>query len=372
MEPTVTVRHAVGSYPVLVKPGLLERLQDFRAKHLPERRCAMIADAAVYAFYSAGRFGAVTWTGDTLCVPPGESSKSREAWAQLSDELLGRQFGRDSGLIGLGGGVTGDLTGFVAATYMRGIPYILVPTTLLAMVDAAVGGKTAVNTPMGKNLIGAFHPPAAVIADPLTLETLPEREYRSGLSEAVKHGLIADRNYFEWMEAETASILRRQPEAVSHLVHRSVQIKADVVSADERESGQRAMLNAGHTVAHALEQLSGYQLLHGEAVALGLVAECEVAERLGVAPAGLGRRVAGLLERFGLPTRLEPSVDIADAVQQMGSDKKNRAAEIHCALPADIGRMHHQRGWTVPVSPEHVVASLVKMQEPGGERHPGP
>jgi 3-dehydroquinate synthase len=361
MIQTVTVSHSLGSYQVSVGSGLLERMPITAAELFAHRRTAMIADAGVFALYTAGRLGPISWNGETLCVPPGESSKTRDTWARLTDELLERRFGRDSGLIGFGGGVVGDLTGFVAATYMRGLPYILVPTTLLAMLDASVGGKTAVNAPQGKNLIGAFHPPVAVLADPLVLDTLPEREYRSGLAEAVKHGLIADAEYFAWLEAESAQILRRDPATVSRLVHRSVQIKADIVSADERESGRRAALNAGHTVAHALEQLSGYRLPHGEAVALGLVAECDVAERLGVAVPGLRTRVAMLLDRLGLPVRLGGSFNPGLAITHMASDKKNRGTLLHCALPADVGRMHHDNGWTVPVPPALMEAALVKL-----------
>jgi 3-dehydroquinate synthase len=363
---TVTVSHALGSYQVSVGPGLLERMPTIAAGLFSSRRTAMIADDTVFALYTAGRFGTVSWNGETLLVPPGESSKSRDLWARLTDELLERRFGRDSGLIGFGGGVVGDLAGFVAATYMRGVPYVLVPTTLLAMLDASVGGKTAVNAPQGKNLIGAFHPPAAVIADPLTLATLPEREYRSGLAEAVKHGLIADADYFVWLEIEAAAILRRDPATVARLVHRSVQIKAEIVSADERESGRRAMLNAGHTVAHALEQLSGYRLPHGEAVALGLLAECDVAERLGMALPGLRARVATLLEHLGLPVRLGPSLNPQAAVAHMASDKKNRGASIHCALPAGLGRMNGENGWTIAVPPEQVAAALVKLRDQDG------
>jgi 3-dehydroquinate synthase len=363
MVQTVTVSHALGSYPVSIGPGLLERMPAMARDHFGDRRSAMVADAAVFALYTGGHLGAGSWSGETLCVPPGESSKTRDTWARLTDELLERGFGRDSGLVGLGGGVVGDLTGFVAATYARGIPYILVPTTVLAMLDASVGGKTGVNTAQGKNLIGAFHPPAAVIADPLTLTTLPEREYRAGLAEAVKHGLIADADYFSWMEAESASILERDPNTVTRLVYRSVQIKAAVVSADERESGQRAVLNAGHTVAHALEQLSGYRLAHGEAVSLGLIAECDVAERLGIAARGLRARVSSLLERLGLPVRSEPSLNLAGAIAVMAHDKKNRESMIHCALPAEVGRMHRERYWTVPVEAAELEAALVKLRD---------
>ncbi|HEY9015708.1 MAG TPA: 3-dehydroquinate synthase, partial [Gemmatimonadales bacterium] len=271
----VQVRHSRGSYPVMVESGSLERLPELAAQYLPGRRLGMIADETVHTLFRAGRLGRPTWTGETFTVPAGEHSKSREAWGQLTDDLLERGFGRDSGLIGLGGGVVGDLTGFVAATYMRGLPYVLAPTTLLSMLDASVGGKTAINTPRGKNLVGAFHPPAAVLADPLTLVTLPEREYRAGLAEAVKHGLIADAKYFAWIESTADRLLGREPEAVARLVRRSVEIKAEVVGEDEYESGRRAILNAGHTVGHALEQASGYRLAHGEAVALGLIVECD-------------------------------------------------------------------------------------------------
>jgi 3-dehydroquinate synthase len=196
----IVVAHALGSYPVLVAPGLLGRLEALVAEHLGAARVVLIADAAVYGLLQAGRLGRAPWTGSALTFPPGEASKTRERWAGLTDLLLAQGYGRDSGIVALGGGVAGDLAGFVAATYMRGIPYIQVPTSLLAMLDASVGGKTGVDTPEGKNLIGAFHPPVAVLADPRALATLPERDYRGGMAEAVKHGLIADAEYFGWME----------------------------------------------------------------------------------------------------------------------------------------------------------------------------
>jgi 3-dehydroquinate synthase len=354
----VIVSHALGSYPVYVEAGVLDRLGELVQQHLPGRRVAMIADAVVHQLYRAERLGRTTWTGETLTIPPGEESKSRDWWARLSDELLERRFGRDSGLIALGGGVTGDLAGFVAATYMRGLPYVQVPTTLVAMIDASVGGKTGVDTPQGKNLIGAFHPPAAVIADPLTLNPLPDREYRGGLAEAVKHGLVADRSYFEWIETEIPALTRRDPATVSRLVRRSVEIKSEVVSGDERESGRRSILNAGHTVAHALERASGYQLPHGEAVALGLIVECQLAERLGIAPPGLSARVAGLLARLGLPGRLPYPVDADTLLGTMAGDKKNRGARIRFALASGVGHVHEGDGWTTPVSEDAILAAL--------------
>jgi 3-dehydroquinate synthase len=350
----VIVTHALGSYPVHVEPGGLGRLEELVRLHLPERRVAMIADATVYQLYREGRLGKPVWSGETLPITPGETSKTRDHWSQLTDQLLELQFGRDTGLLALGGGVTGDLTGFVAATYMRGLPYIQIPTTLLAMLDASVGGKTGVDTPHGKNLIGAFHPPVAVLADPLTLNTLPEREYRSGLAEAVKHGLIADRAYFEWMESEAGALTRRDPEAVTHLIRRSIEIKAAIVSSDERESGHRAILNAGHTIGHALEQVSGYQLPHGEAVALGLVAECALAEQLGIAPAGLRGRVARLVGRLGLPGRLPEGLQPGALLSSMARDKKNRNAQIRFALASGVGQMHRLDGWTINASDDAI------------------
>jgi 3-dehydroquinate synthase len=353
----VRVTHALGEYPVYVEPGGLARLGELAEVHLADRRVAMIADQTVLALYREGRLGQAAWDGETLTFPAGERSKTRDTWARLTDALLQREFGRDSGIIALGGGVAGDLAGFLAATYMRGLPYLQVPTTLLAMLDASVGGKTGVDTPQGKNLIGTFHPPAAVMADPQTLVTLPEREYRGGLAEAVKHGLIADREYFRWIERESDPLLRRDPAALEALVRRSVEIKAEVVSGDEREAGRRAILNAGHTVAHAIERATGYEIPHGEAVGLGLVAECELAVRLGVAAPALRERVEALLGRLGLPVRLPHPIAPDALLAAMASDKKNRQARLRFALPTALGETSQGR-WTVE-APEAEVREAV-------------
>jgi len=350
----VVVAHALGRYPVYVETGVLGRLGPLLAEHLAGRRVAMIADAAVHRLYRDGRLGPVGWSGEALTFEPGEESKTRDEWARLTDELLRRGFGRDSGIVALGGGVAGDLAGFVAATYLRGVPYVQVPTTLLAMLDASVGGKTGVDTAEGKNLIGAFHPPAAVIADPAALATLPERDFRGGLAEAVKHGVVADAAYFAWIEREADALLRRDLSALERLVRRSVEIKAEVVSADEREGGRRAILNAGHTVAHALERASAYRVPHGEAVALGLVAEAALAEELGVASPGLGARIAALLTRLGLPVRLASPLPPDAIVPAMASDKKNRAGTIRFALPRAVGAMGGETEWTV-AAPERAI-----------------
>jgi 3-dehydroquinate synthase len=353
-----------------VDPGALARLSEFTGGLLSGRRLALITDTTVLALFERFRRAALEeWvlppsaTGATpaptlpefaaeLSVPSGEASKTRERWAQLSDALLERGFVRDSAIVALGGGMVGDLGGFVAATFLRGIPCLQVPTTLLAMLDASVGGKTAVDTAHGKNLIGAFHPPVAVIADPLVLRTLPEREFRGGLAEAVKHGLIADENYFAWIGEKAKRIAERDVGTLTHLIHRSVEIKAAVVAEDEREAGRRAILNAGHTVAHAIEHASGYGLSHGEAVAIGLVTECRLAEAMGIGQPGLATRVASLLEQLGLPTRLDGGLPYDRVREAMSVDKKNREATVRFALPTQVGVMNRGDGWTVapPIS----------------------
>jgi 3-dehydroquinate synthase len=358
----VVVTHVLGSYPVYIEPGALSRLEELVRQHLPGRQVVLIADEVVYGLYRAGRFGRAPSELQTITFPSGEKFKTRESWAQLTDTLVQRGFGRDTGVVALGGGVTGDLAGFVAATYMRGVPYLQVPTTLLAMLDASVGGKTGVDMPQGKNLVGAFHPPAAVLADPCALVTLPEREYRSGLAEAVKHGLIADGAYFAWMEANAAGLSSRDLPTLTQLIRRSVEIKAEVVAGDEREAGRRAILNAGHTVAHAVEQVSSYEVTHGEAVALGLIAECELAEQLGIASAGVRRRVAGLLGRLGLPERFPAGLERSLLLETMGRDKKNRGGQIHFALVKRLGEMHRENGWTTAVAEDAIRAAMAVLR----------
>ena len=373
MEP-ILVRHALGSYPVYIAPGALADLPEIVAAHCGSRSVALITDTAIGRQYEAWESGHnPSWSVEgtdsvervshdwatRLSVPPGEKYKTRDSWSNLTDALLNAGFGRDSALIGLGGGVVGDLTGFVAATYQRGIPFVLVPTTLLAMLDASVGGKTGVDTPQGKNLIGAFHPPVAVVADPATLRSLSDTEYRSGLTEAVKHGLITDAGYLAWIEANVAPLLDRDLPTLEILIRRSVEIKAGVVASDERESGPRAMLNAGHTVAHALEQMSGYQLLHGQAVGLGLIAECAMAERAGILPAGTGARIASLLGQLGLPVRVTFRTNAERIRLAMKRDKKNVAGQLRFAVPIEVGRMEARNdNWTVGFDEATIDAGL--------------
>jgi 3-dehydroquinate synthase len=372
VEPLL-VRHARGSYPVYLQAGALAALGEVVAAHCAGRLAALVADTTTGMLYEAWESGAPSAWRDgaapdemvpfatRLSLPPGERHKSRDSWAMLTDALLDQGFGRDSALVGVGGGVIGDLTGFVAATYQRGVPFVLVPTTLLAMLDASVGGKTGVDTPQGKNLIGAFHPPVAVVADPATLRTLPERDFKAGMAEAVKHGLIADAAYLDWIEANATALLLRDLDALTHLVRRSVEIKAAVVAGDEFEAGPRAMLNAGHTVAHALELASGYSMLHGEAVALGLRAECVMGELAGLLPDVTFARVARALDRLGLPARAE-GLNPERVRTAMLRDKKGVAGETRFAIPVGLGAAAMRDGhWTVAVAEEYVMKGIATI-----------
>jgi 3-dehydroquinate synthase len=293
-----------------------------------------------------------------LTIPAGESNKTREAWARLTDELLAKGHGRDSAIIALGGGVVGDLAGFVAATFMRGIPVVQVPTTLVAMIDASIGGKTAVDTPAGKNLVGSFHPPAAVLVDPQLLGTLPLRELRAGFAEAVKHGVIADEPYLDSVAASAPELLSAEgtkSDSMLSLIVPSIEIKAEIVSRDEREEGLRKILNFGHTIGHAVELVSGYSLLHGEAVAIGMALEGELAERIGLARAGTAAAITGALASAGLPTSLPAVLDGGAVMEAMRADKKGRSGKMQLALPLRIGTMAGaDSGWTVSVSDDQL------------------
>ncbi len=349
MEPAVQVTHATGSYPIFVEPGLLPRLPSLAAELLPGRRLVVITDRTV------GRAVPHGLGVPTLVVAPGEASKSRARWSALSDRLLDLGYGRDSAVVALGGGVIGDLAGFVAATFLRGVPWLAVPTSLVAMVDASVGGKTGVNTTHGKNLIGAFHPPVAVLADPAVLSTLHPAHFGAGLVEALKHGLVADADYFGWIGAETEGLLARRADLLATLVARSVRIKAAIVTADEREHGRRAILNAGHTVGHAIERISEYRVLHGDAVAIGLVIEALLSHRLGLAERALAPTIRLALERMGRPTMLDASWSDDALLTAMAHDKKVRGETLRFSLPTGIGSMAGESSnWTVPVSSDLV------------------
>ena len=354
---------ALPAYRVTVRRGALATVADVARRAAPAHRYAIITDDTVGRLY-APRVAADFDPREvvTLAVPAGEASKTRAWWGDLTDRMLAAGLGRDSAVIALGGGVVGDLAGFVAATFMRGIPYVQVPTTLLAMIDSSIGGKTGVDTPAGKNLVGAFHQPAAVVVDPATLGTLPLEQRRAGLAEAIKHGVIADAAYFETLRMSAAPLLAPDAaagEAMESLIARSIEIKADVVTRDEREGGVRKTLNFGHTIGHAVETLSGYTLLHGEAVAIGMIAESVLAERVGVAQPGTADRVREAVEGMGLPARRPRAVGAEQVLALTRADKKARAGTAEYALPSRIGSMAAaERGWGVRVPDATVLEVL--------------
>ncbi|HEY2164580.1 MAG TPA: 3-dehydroquinate synthase [Gemmatimonadaceae bacterium] len=355
-------RIALPTYDVTVAAGILDRLGDIVRDAAPAHRYAIVTDSNVGVAYGPRVLEALgAERAAVFTVSAGESHKTRESWARVTDALFAARFGRDTTIVALGGGVIGDLAGFVAATFMRGIPFVQVPTTLLAMIDASVGGKTGVDTPAGKNLVGAFHQPAAVVADLRTLATLPSAQLTSGLAEAIKHGVIADAGYFDTVTAVAEQIdeIDVAGARMLDLVARSIEIKADVVRRDERETGLRKILNFGHTIGHAIEHMSGYTILHGEAVAVGMVFESRIAERLGVAESGTASRVESAVRAVGLPASLPSRMSGSGVVEATHGDKKARGGNAEYALPTRIGTMAAENdGWAVAV-PDAIVREVL-------------
>ena len=360
--PLVEQRDA--SYDILIGAGLVRQLDKILTEYCPAAAYALISDSHVGKAYGEDLLKRLSTTGyrvELLTFPAGESNKTRDTWASLSDRMLAAHFGRDAAVIALGGGVVNDVAGFVAATYLRGIPLVQVPTSLLAMIDSSIGGKTGVDVPAGKNLLGAFHQPRVVVADPELLGSLSSVQLSAGLAEAVKHGAIADAEYFAFLEREYAAIFAKHAPALERLVRRSVEIKAAVVAQDEREKGKRAILNFGHTVGHAIEATSKYEVQHGEAVAIGMVYEGRLAEMLGIAAAGTSQRIRAVLERLHLPVERPDASHVDDLIAAMRADKKVRAGEIRLALPRAIGTAHGNdvHGWTVAVDEATIRQVLV-------------
>lgn len=337
---TVHVALPERDYPIVLEPNALARLGQLLAQRLKPGRCLVVTNPHLEARYgdvARASLEAAGWEPTVAVVPAGERFKRMQTAMQLYDRAIEARLERQNPVIALGGGVIGDLAGFVAATFNRGVPFVQVPTSLLAQIDSSVGGKVAVNHPMGKNLIGAFHQPTMVIADPLTLHTLPRRELLAGLAEMIKYGVIMDRDFFEQLEADLPLLLERRMPAMMAAIARCCELKAEVVLEDERESGRRAILNFGHTLGHALEAETDYQsYLHGEAVAIGMVAAGAIARELGLfSDAEQGRMVA-LLERAGLPTRF-PAIAAEQLVASTGHDKKVQAGKVRWILPEAIG-----------------------------------
>lgn len=327
----------------------------------PSGRCALIADSRVASLWYDEVEALLRADGIDVVpafFPAGEVNKTRETWSALTDALMDARLGRDCCVVSLGGGVTGDLAGFVAATFMRGVPLVQVPTTTLAMIDASVGGKTGVDHPAGKNLVGAIHPPALVLADPDFLRTLEPGLRAEGYAEAAKHGVILDAAYAEWLGARAGLLLDGAADEVKRAVVRSVELKAGVVSSDELEGGWRKVLNFGHTVGHALELASGYVFPHGRAVAAGMVAEARIGEEIGVTASGTARRIRALVEAFGLP-HSHPALARARLLADvMIRDKKTRSGVVHIVRLERIGRTGNGDETTVPVSATELVAIM--------------
>lgn len=377
-ELRVTIQEAErSSYPIFLGFGLDAIFARWLRDHGSWSTVALISDdlvAGVHAHRWQAILGAAGLDVVTLTFPAGEASKTRGTKARLEDQLLAAGLGRDSLIVALGGGVTLDLAGFVAATYMRGLPFVSLPTTTLAMVDSAIGGKTGVDTDRGKNLIGAFHPPQAVFADISHLETLPEPVYLAGFAEAVKHGLIASASHFEALEHAVAALLARDRETLESILEASMAIKVGFVEKDQRESNARKALNFGHTFGHALERLSGWQLSHGEAVARGLLAECRISRHLKLFSHADEKRLQKLLARFKFVQepfdRLQPELTpeprgglaLGDYLQATSSDKKAREGKVEYVLLATIGEV--ARGgedgdsWTRPVADDTIREAL--------------
>jgi 3-dehydroquinate synthase len=331
---------ALGSraYPIHIGSGLISRAELY-APHLAGGSAAIVTNDVVAPLYLQ-KVGLALQGARVaqIIVPDGEQAKGWETLNRVFDALLEARCGRDTLIVALGGGVIGDLAGFAAAVYQRGVAFVQVPTTLLAQVDSSVGGKTAINHALGKNMIGAFHQPRAVISDVATLDTLPERELRSGLAEVIKHGLALDAAFVEWLEKNMEALLARQREALIHAVRRSCELKARIVAEDERESGARALLNFGHTFGHAIEAATGYGTwLHGEAVAAGMVMAVELSALMGHLKKTEVSRVRALLQRAGLPVT-GPALAPEALLELMAVDKKAAKGRTRFVLLEAIGR----------------------------------
>jgi 3-dehydroquinate synthase len=340
----VQIRCGVDRYPVLIGSGLLDRLGTLAHKYLRRETCAIISDSNVAPLFADRVKTSLTSAGFRpmlITIPAGEKSKTLQQAGAICDQMIGAGLDRRSFVIGLGGGMIGDISGFVAAIYHRGIPHVQIPTTLLAMVDSSIGGKTGVDTHAGKNLIGAFHQPSLVIDDLDVLKTLPRRQFNQGFAEVIKHAIIADPKMFRTLKVARASGLRRASEthALRSLIKRNIQIKSRIVAKDERDrTGERALLNFGHTVGHAIERAGNYRkFLHGEAVSLGIVAACAISmKRAGLGP-DQRAAIVEILKLFGLPTRLPsnfPRKKIFDAIR---FDKKFEGGKVRFVVTPQIG-----------------------------------
>ena len=346
MNRTLPVGLGDRAYDVVVGEGLLDAAGRLIAPFQTRGRTAVISDETVWRLHGQRLTAALEAAGIAalpVIVPPGEQSKSFEGLAEVTDRLLALELDRGDLVTAFGGGVVGDLAGFAAAIYKRGIDFVQIPTTLLAQVDSSVGGKTAIDTPRGKNLVGAFHQPRLVLADLEVLSTLSDREMRAGYAEVIKYGLLGDRDFFEWLEVNGAKVLAREPEALAGAVARSVEMKAEIVAEDEREQGRRALLNLGHTFGHALEAETGYgeTLLHGEAVGVGMALAFRFSAAQGLIQRQDAKRAARAIAASGLPTSLDAvpghPFHAGRLLGHMGQDKKAEGGRLTFILARELG-----------------------------------
>ncbi len=359
---TLTVHLGERAYPVYLGEGLLQRVGDL-LKQLPcGEKIGLVTNPTVAALYLKTVEEALSRSGfqvTPVIVPDGEEHKNLKSLSVIYDRLIEQRFERHSALVALGGGVVGDLTGFAAATFLRGVPYLQVPTTLLAQVDSSVGGKTGINHREGKNLIGAFYQPRLVLIDVDVLKTLPRRQLVAGLAEVIKYGIIEDAALFVLLEEKMERLLALDKTLLAQAIGSSCAIKARVVEKDEREEDYRSVLNFGHTIGHALESLTGYErFLHGEAVAIGMVLAASISAREGFCDDASFQRIRRLIEIAGLPTALPFSVKPADLVKKMSIDKKAVGGKIKFVLSAGIGKTRFH--W---LSPEQIVNKLAGCEE---------
>jgi 3-dehydroquinate synthase len=360
---TIHVSLGDRSYAIEVGAGILPSLGKMVERVTPAVHAVVIADERIEASHAQGAARALSEVGldvDVVLVESGEESKSVEMADQLWNALLERETDRKSIVVAVGGGVIGDLAGFVAATFARGLPFYQVPTTLLAAVDSSVGGKVGINLPDSKNMVGAFWQPSGVLIDTDTLKTLPEREYVSGLAEVVKYGVILDESFFVYLEEHVEALLNRDSTALREIIIRSCRLKADVVERDEREtSGLRAVLNYGHTFGHALEAIAGYgEYLHGEAVSIGMECASRMALQLGRIEASFVERQTALLHRLGLPTKMPP-VDLSALLDTMLRDKKVEKRELRFVLPTRLGHVELVKGISLESATNAILCNRV-------------
>ncbi len=338
----VTVGLGERSYPIVIQPGVLHLVgQDIAARKIA-KRFGIISDDYVAALYGDTLLQSLADAGvgaELVTFPRGEASKNLQTIATLASELAGRGFDRGDGLIALGGGVSGDMAGFLASIYMRGIPFVQIPTTLLSQVDSSVGGKTGVDIPEGKNLVGTFYQPQAVYIDPDVLKTLPEKEILGGLAEVIKYGVIRDADFFDFLDRQRGNILALREDAVIPLIARCCEIKAQVVEQDEREGGLRRILNFGHTIGHAVEAASGFSLIHGLAIGIGMRAAADLAVLGGHLSKEEAARIRRLLEEYGLPVIIPSTLDRTAIKQFLLADKKTIGGRVFFVLPEAIGRV---------------------------------